>query len=246
MVPVPQRRQPGPGPGRCSGRTGHRLSTTRGPKCSTRSASPRAHGPPGRAPTSGFSGLHVTTDTVARPGLALPQGGVWEGRQVLLMGWVATASSALADTWPTTRAPPTERSATATGVALPPRLPGRRGLRPVRPGPAALTTSSSPPPRAPRPPRRSSTPSGTSLLPTLGEPPLPADPGRRNGSGGPGEATGHHDRSTATPPRPARPWTPTHVTEPRAPGSPRSAVGSRPEAGWLLDRRRRRCTRALR
>ena len=46
----------------------------------------------------GFSGLHVTTDTVARLGLLLLQDGVWQGRQVLPAGWVATASSALADT----------------------------------------------------------------------------------------------------------------------------------------------------
>ncbi len=46
----------------------------------------------------GFSGLHVTTDTVARLGLLLLQDGVWQGRQVLPQGWVATASSALADT----------------------------------------------------------------------------------------------------------------------------------------------------
>jgi CubicO group peptidase (beta-lactamase class C family) len=46
----------------------------------------------------GFSGLHVSTDTVARLGLLLLQDGVWEGRRLLPDGWVATASSALADT----------------------------------------------------------------------------------------------------------------------------------------------------
>lgn len=46
----------------------------------------------------GFSGLHVSTDTLARLGLLLLQDGVWQGRRVLPAGWVATASSALADT----------------------------------------------------------------------------------------------------------------------------------------------------
>jgi hypothetical protein len=46
----------------------------------------------------GFSGLHVSTDTVARLGLLLLQDGVWKGRRVLPAGWVVTASTPLADT----------------------------------------------------------------------------------------------------------------------------------------------------
>ncbi|MFL6165480.1 MAG: serine hydrolase domain-containing protein [Ornithinibacter sp.] len=46
----------------------------------------------------GFSGLHVSTDTVARLGLLLLQDGVWQGRRLLPAGWVARASSPLADT----------------------------------------------------------------------------------------------------------------------------------------------------
>ena len=46
----------------------------------------------------GFSGLHVSTDAIARLGLLLLHDGIWQGRQVLPAGWVATASSALADT----------------------------------------------------------------------------------------------------------------------------------------------------
>lgn len=46
----------------------------------------------------GFSGLHVSTGAIARLGLLLLHDGVWQGRQVLPAGWVATASSALADT----------------------------------------------------------------------------------------------------------------------------------------------------
>ena len=46
----------------------------------------------------GFSGLHISTDTIARLGQLLLHDGVWQGRQLLPAGWVATASSPLADT----------------------------------------------------------------------------------------------------------------------------------------------------
>ena len=46
----------------------------------------------------GFSGLHVSTDTVARLGLLLLHDGIWDGRRLLPQGWVATASRALSDT----------------------------------------------------------------------------------------------------------------------------------------------------
>jgi CubicO group peptidase (beta-lactamase class C family) len=46
----------------------------------------------------GYSGLHISTDTIARLGQLLLDDGVWAGRQVLPAGWVATASSRLADT----------------------------------------------------------------------------------------------------------------------------------------------------
>ncbi len=46
----------------------------------------------------GFSGLHVSTDIVARLGLLLLQDGMWQGRRLLPAGWVAQASSPLADT----------------------------------------------------------------------------------------------------------------------------------------------------
>jgi len=48
----------------------------------------------------GFSGLHISTDAVARLGLLLLQDGVWEGRRLLPDGWVATASQPLTDTTP--------------------------------------------------------------------------------------------------------------------------------------------------
>ena len=46
----------------------------------------------------GFSGVHVTTEAVARLGLLLLRDGVWQGRRLLPAGWVGTASAALADT----------------------------------------------------------------------------------------------------------------------------------------------------
>lgn len=46
--------------------------------------------PAGRDP--GFSGLHATTDAVARLGLLHLQGGVWEGKRLLPDAWVAEAT----------------------------------------------------------------------------------------------------------------------------------------------------------
>jgi len=46
----------------------------------------------------GFSGLHISTDTIARLGQLLLDDGLWQGHQLLPVGWVATASSPLADT----------------------------------------------------------------------------------------------------------------------------------------------------
>jgi CubicO group peptidase (beta-lactamase class C family) len=40
----------------------------------------------------GFSGLHATTDAVAKLGLLYLQGGVWEGKQLLPIAWVAEAT----------------------------------------------------------------------------------------------------------------------------------------------------------
>lgn len=46
----------------------------------------------------GFSGLHTTTDAVARLGVLLLDDGMWQGSRLLPSGWVGTASSALSDT----------------------------------------------------------------------------------------------------------------------------------------------------
>ncbi|HEY1914916.1 MAG TPA: serine hydrolase domain-containing protein [Streptosporangiaceae bacterium] len=42
----------------------------------------------------GFSGLHTTTDAIARLGLLYLNGGVWEGKQLLPASWVAEATHA--------------------------------------------------------------------------------------------------------------------------------------------------------
>lgn len=42
----------------------------------------------------GFTGLHATTDAVARLGMLYLQGGVWQGEQVLPADWVAEATRA--------------------------------------------------------------------------------------------------------------------------------------------------------
>lgn len=42
----------------------------------------------------GYSGLHATTDAIARLGLLHLRGGVWQGRQLLPASWVAEASRA--------------------------------------------------------------------------------------------------------------------------------------------------------
>lgn len=46
----------------------------------------------------GFSGLHTTTEALARLGLLLLHDGVWEGTRLLPHWWVGTATAALADT----------------------------------------------------------------------------------------------------------------------------------------------------
>lgn len=46
--------------------------------------------PPGR--DMGFSGLHATTDAIARLGQLYLQDGVWEGKRLLPAGWVAEAT----------------------------------------------------------------------------------------------------------------------------------------------------------
>ncbi|MET8224691.1 serine hydrolase domain-containing protein [Streptomyces sp. NPDC005301] len=47
----------------------------------------------------GFSGLHATTDAIARLGQLYLQDGVWEGRRLLPAAWIAEATRAHVSTW---------------------------------------------------------------------------------------------------------------------------------------------------
>lgn len=47
----------------------------------------------GRGHDAGFSGLHLSTDAIARFGQLLLQQGNWEGRQLVPAGWIAEATS---------------------------------------------------------------------------------------------------------------------------------------------------------
>jgi CubicO group peptidase (beta-lactamase class C family) len=46
----------------------------------------------------GFSGMHTTTESLARLGLPLLNDGVWQGQRLLPHGWVSVATSPLVDT----------------------------------------------------------------------------------------------------------------------------------------------------
>src|SRR5439155_23881859 len=48
----------------------------------------------------GFSGLHATTDAIARLGLLYSQEGVWEGKRLLPASWVAEATRSHISTSP--------------------------------------------------------------------------------------------------------------------------------------------------
>ena len=98
VVPVPQRREPGAGAG---GAAPHRRAAARLPEATPARPDRRRRGGVdhlGRAPTSASAGCTSRPSAIARLGLLLLHDGVWQGRQVLPAGWVATASSALADT----------------------------------------------------------------------------------------------------------------------------------------------------
>jgi CubicO group peptidase (beta-lactamase class C family) len=60
--------------------------------------------PPGR--DVGFTGLHATTDAIARLGLLYQNGGVWQGKRLLSATWVAEATRAHIPTARATGAPP--------------------------------------------------------------------------------------------------------------------------------------------
>ena len=114
VVPVPQRREPGAGPG---GAAAHRRAAARLPPPPPARPDRRHRGrvdPLGRQPTSASAACTSAPSTVARLGLLLLARRRVAGPAVLPAGWVATASSALADTIAPPRPASTGRSATAT------------------------------------------------------------------------------------------------------------------------------------
>ena len=182
----------------------------------------------------GFSGVHIATDTVARLGLLLLQDGVWQGRQVLPVGWVATASSALADT---SHHPDPVDWTVGYGYQM---WRSRHGFRADGAyGQFALVL-----------PHHDLVVAVTSctetthevldavwdeLLPHLSDAPLPADPvAQERLRSALEEATAPPLRSTGTLPITDGPWTFTHTPTPEHPAL-RSVVVHRADGGWLLE-----------
>lgn len=183
----------------------------------------------------GFSGLHVTTETVARLGLLLLQDGAWEGTQVLPAGWVATASSALADT---AHHPGTSDWLAGYGYQMWRNHPG--GFRAdgaygqfalVLPHLDLVVTVTA----------CTEDTQGVldavwdELLPHLADTSLPANPAalqRLRTSLDEAAAPAQH--SSSAPPNTGGPWTFTHTPTPEHPAL-RSVVVHRSGAGWLLE-----------
>ena len=182
----------------------------------------------------GFSGLHVSTDAVARLGLLLLHDGVWQGRRVLPAGWVATASSALADT---SHHPDPADWTVGYGYQL---WRSRHGFRADGAyGQFALVL-----------PEHDLVVAVTSctetthevleavwdeLLPHLSDTALPADPAAQERLRSALEvATAPPLASTTTPPGTDGPWAFTHVPTVEHPAL-RSVVVHRSDGGWALE-----------
>jgi CubicO group peptidase (beta-lactamase class C family) len=182
----------------------------------------------------GHSGLHVSTDALARLGLLLLQDGVWRGRRLLPAGWVATASSPLADT---THHPDPADWTVGYGYQM---WRSRNGFRADGAyGQFALVL-----------PDHDLVVAVTSctemtvevleavwdeLLPHLHEIPLPPDPAAQERLRSTLEAaTAPPSGSTVTAPPADGPWTFTHEPTDEHPAL-RSVVVRRAEEGWLLE-----------
>ena len=189
----------------------------------------------------GFSGLHVSTDTVARLGLLLLQDGMWQGRRLLPAGWVAHGVE------PPGRHHPPPRQRRLDGRLRLPDVAQRDTAASVPTAPTASspsccpsTTSSSPSPGAPTTPRRCSTPCGTSCSPTWSTPPSrPTREAHARLVAALDTAAATASGSTSPPPPTPAPWSLTHAPGRRA---PRAAVGRGPprRAGLGARGRRRR------
>ncbi|HYN66151.1 MAG TPA: serine hydrolase domain-containing protein [Ornithinibacter sp.] len=183
----------------------------------------------------GFSGLHVTTETVARLGLLLLQDGAWEGAQVLPAGWVSTASSALADT---SHHPGTSDWLAGYGYQMwrchPDgfRADGAYGqFALVLPHLDLVVTVTA----CTEDTQEVLDAVWEELLPHLGETPLPADPvAQERLRSALDAATTPARRSTTTAPATDGPWTYSHTPSPEHPAL-RSVVVHRAGDGWLLE-----------
>ena len=81
----------------------------------------------------GFTGLHLTTEAVARFGQLYLDDGVWQGARLLPEGWVAEAT-ALHTPNPGEPNPDWQQGYGYQFWQVPARLPRGRGVRPVLPG----------------------------------------------------------------------------------------------------------------
>ena len=183
----------------------------------------------------GFSGLHVTTEAVARLGLLLLHDGVWEGRRLLPQGWVATASSSLADT---THHPGSADWTAGYGYQMWRNHPegfradgayGQFAL--VLPAHDLVVTVTA----CTEATQEVLDAVWEELLPHLADEPLPADPqahARLVAALGAAEAPPL--ASTADPPQGTGPWAFTHTPTPEHPALT-SVVVHRAEGGWVLE-----------
>ena len=184
----------------------------------------------------GFSGLHISTDTVARLGLLLLDDGRWQGRPLLPPGWVAGASSPLADT---THHPGSADWTAGYGYQLWRNAPG--GFRadgaygqfalvlPDHDLVVAVTACT-------ETTQEVLDAVWEELLPHLAPQPLPADPEAHarlvatlDSAAAP--ASGSATAAPAT----AGPWTFTHEPTPEHPALRSVSVSRGEHGGWLLD-----------
>ena len=182
----------------------------------------------------GYSGLHVTTDAIARLGLLLLQDGSWQGRHLLPREWVGTATAALSDT---AHHPGTPDWQVGYGYQVWRCRPG--GFRadgafgqfalvlPEHDLVVAVTACT-------ETTQEVLDAVWEELLPALADAPLPADPGARAGLASALEDAGlPTTASTAPAPQGDGPWTFTHAPTPEHPRLTSVEV-HRSDDGWAL------------
>jgi CubicO group peptidase (beta-lactamase class C family) len=183
----------------------------------------------------GFSGLHVSTDTIARLGQLLLDDGRWHGAQLLPGGWVATASSPLADT--THHPDPADWKAGYGYQMWRNRTEGFRAdgaygqfalVLPVHDLVVAVTSCT-------ETTHEVLDAVWQELLPHLADEPLPADPQAHTRlTTALDAATAPAPGSAATPPAPPAPWSFVHTPTTEHPAL-RSVLVRPGEQGWVLE-----------